>query len=446
MTSYEQIKQIMDQIKAMPDAIAILAKFRSFDTAVETMKRMSFVTVEQEGIVIPKNIHCAVFKTTTGAMVVIGGTLSEHEFVEIFRLCERFGSIDSITGREPSLIKKFERAVGKRVSANQLKTKRAHVIAKWYFVENTERHVRQVVLELPVEAEVPARLKGSLMDTPDLMGALRGVGFAPDVSGALIQTDFVKMAWASFTWFMAGDTPDQKGPFVFCKANNVVDHIRGCRTRVAFSFYRFRTGGLLQIFVRVDSPQVQAQAGYPFITENAHWPENHDTKEVIPALLRRQDLEVCFIADTPAARCQGKFGLRVAIPDNCRAILKKEWEALNEYHFAIPESRRDRRDAFAQFHNENPLEENPVLDPVPSGGADNEVFAEAPQSDSKNAGSLKNHGQAVSSQLTPKTAGTRQEICEYCHGTISSRLQAYVLRGKIACEECDKKLRGPSPT
>lgn len=161
--------------------------------------------------------------------------------------------------------------------------------------------------------------------------------------------------------FMDGETPDRKGPFVFSKANGVVEFIRGRPTKVAFAFYSFPAGGMLQIFVCVDSPEVEARAGYPFITENTHWPEDEDTKELIPSLLDRSDLDVCFIADTDIAPCQGQFGLRVGIPDDCRAALKGEWEALNKYHFGIPESVRDRHAALAQFERENPMEENPVL-------------------------------------------------------------------------------------
>lgn len=213
-------------------------------------------------------------------------------------------------------------------------------LPKWYLVENNAKHVRQVVLCLPPEAEVPSRVTGSL------------------IHGAALATQ----QWAGVTLFMDGETPEQKGPFVFSKANNVVNFIKGRTAKVAFSFYHFRAGGILQIFVCVDSPEVKAKAGYPFITENSHWPENEDTKELIPALLDRKDLDVCFVADTQVAPCQGQFGLRVTIPDDCRATLKSQWEALKKHHFSIPESQRDRQNAMRQFEVENPMQENPVLE------------------------------------------------------------------------------------
>jgi hypothetical protein len=213
-------------------------------------------------------------------------------------------------------------------------------MAEWYMVENDAKHVRQVVLCLPPNARVPSRVKGSLIHSAALM----------------------KQQWAGVTLFIDGETPEQRGPFVFSKANNVVSLIEGCPAKVAFSFYHFRTGGVLQIFVYVDSPEVKAQTGYPFITENAHWPESEDTKEIVQALLERKDLDVCFVADTPDTPCKGQFGLCVTIPDDCRAALKREWEALNEHHFGIPQGQRDRQAAMRQFERENPMEENPVLE------------------------------------------------------------------------------------
>lgn len=263
--------------------------------------------------------------------------------------------------------------------------------AKWYTVENESKHVRQVVVQLPADAQVPSRVKGSLIHRPELM---------------------MQQQWAGITLFMEGDTPEERGPFIFSKANNVVDFIKGCPGKVAFASYKFRAGGLLQIFVCVDSPEVKARARYPFLTENAHWPENEDTKELIPALLDRKDLDVCFIADTSGAPCQGQFGLRVAIPDDCRAALKGEWEELKKHHFAIPEGSRNRQAAIRQFERENPMEENPVLDqPCSACGGKGKLKCE------------QCGGQGYLNQ------------CQVCHGkkTVSCTCK----QGRAECSECN---------
>lgn len=211
---------------------------------------------------------------------------------------------------------------------------------EWYIAENDSKHVRQIVLRIPAEAEVPSRVEGSLLH------------------GARLMTQ----NWAAVTLFMSGDTPDRKGPFVFAKANGVVELLKRRPARVAFAFYRFRAGGVLQIFVKVSSPEVETRAGYPFIVENVHGPDNEDSRQLIPALLDRENLDVCFVADGPAGPCQGYFGLRVGIPEDCRGVLKREWESLIQYHSQIPSSARDFGAAIRQFESENPLEENPVLE------------------------------------------------------------------------------------
>lgn len=211
---------------------------------------------------------------------------------------------------------------------------------EWYIAESDSKHVRQIVIRIPTEAQVPPRIKGHLLH------------------GATLMTQ----NWAGVALFMDGKTPDQKGPFVFAKANGVVELLKGSPAYVAFAFHRFRAGGVLQIFIYVPSAEVEDRAGYPFVVENGHWPENDDTRQLIPALLDRENLDVCFVADDPAGPCKGHFGLRVAIPKSCREALKKEWDILNQYHFQIPESIRDFGAALKQFETENPLEDNPVLE------------------------------------------------------------------------------------
>jgi len=210
-------------------------------------------------------------------------------------------------------------------------------VAEWYQAQDDTKHVRQVVLRLPPKAEVPSRVKGTL----------------------IYRAQLLKQNWAGATLFMRGE--EDRGPFIFSKANDVVELLKGCEAQVAFAFYRFKHGGVLQIFVTVESLEVKARMGYPFITENAHWPDNEDTKEIIPALFARKDLEVCFLADEAGVPCIGNFGLRIAIPKDCREILMREWQSLQEYHLEISQEEVDRQLAMGQFERENPMEENPVL-------------------------------------------------------------------------------------
>lgn len=211
----------------------------------------------------------------------------------------------------------------------------------WYLASNDAKHVRQVVLHLPAESRVPSRVEGCLV-------------------GKMATS-----SWAAITLFMPGDTPDRRGPFVFAKANGVVESLEGCPATVAFSFYRYRAGGLLQIFLHVKSPVVEQQAGSPYIVENGHWPEADDTRELIPELIAREYLDVCFLADGPSGPCQGYFGLRLALSQEIRVALSREWNALDEYHSSVRKAQRNQQEAMRQFESENPMSMNPILDSQP---------------------------------------------------------------------------------
>lgn len=211
----------------------------------------------------------------------------------------------------------------------------------WYIVTSDAKHARQIVINLPADARVPSRVEGC---------------FVGPMSRATEQN------WAAMTLFMSGDTPDRKGPFVFAKANGVVELLKECPARLAFSFYRYRAGGLLQIFLHVRSRAVEEKARSPFIVENGHWPDADDTRKLIPELITREHLEVCFLADGPVGPCQGYFGLRVPLSQEVRTALSEEWKALNEYHSSMPGARRSHQDAMSQFESENPMEQNPVLE------------------------------------------------------------------------------------
>jgi hypothetical protein len=207
--------------------------------------------------------------------------------------------------------------------------------AIWYLAKNDSRHVRQVVAHLPPKAEVPPRVANLVSDL--LMMPTR---------------------WATAILFME---PESKGPFIFAKATDVVKLLKRKPVRVAFAFYRLDMGGIFQIFVHVDSPEVQAKFRSPYIVENAYWPDRKEHCELIQALIQRENLEVCFVAAGEYGPLTGYFGLAAGLPLECREILKREWEGLLTYHNGIPASRRNFKGALNQYNRENPLEQNPIL-------------------------------------------------------------------------------------
>jgi len=95
---------IMDAIAALPNPTSFMARFPSTKAGVEATKLLSFVKVDSVGIRLPDHVRCGIFKTNMGAAVVIGGTLSDKERLEVFELLQRHGRILSIAvpaGVEP---------------------------------------------------------------------------------------------------------------------------------------------------------------------------------------------------------------------------------------------------------------------------------------------------------------------------------------------------------
>lgn len=87
---------LMARIQAMPNSTCMFVSFTSTKDALNVLKMLSFVKVESGGLQLPSNILCEVYKTTTGASVVIGGTLSSSEYQEMFEVFNKHGKIRNI--------------------------------------------------------------------------------------------------------------------------------------------------------------------------------------------------------------------------------------------------------------------------------------------------------------------------------------------------------------
>ena len=210
---------------------------------------------------------------------------------------------------------------------------------RWYTAQSGGEHVRQVVVHVPSNAEVPARV-GNLVPP--------GQNFM-----------FMKANWAAITLLM--DKPNE-GPFVFIRAQGVVEQFRHCPLRVGFSHYRMSTGGLFTVLVHVRCPQVEARTGNPAVFENHHNLGKDEGLKLVESLITRDQVEVCFTAAGEHGPCTGYFGMKAPLPRACRELLKSEWNHLLEYHRGVAAGRRDFQACVAQYEQENPMQDNPILD------------------------------------------------------------------------------------
>jgi hypothetical protein len=212
--------------------------------------------------------------------------------------------------------------------------------AQWYRAKNDAKHVTQIVAVVPAQAEVPPRV-GNLIP-----------GGAPGIA-------FLKATWATTAVLLDGDTPEKAGPFLFSKATNVVEVLKGQPVTIAFAYYKFLSAGLFQIFVQVDTPSVRSRINDRYVSERLFDLDDTENINLIRRLCSREILEVCFVAPGTKGPCTGYFGLSAAVPGSVRSALLKELDSLISYHNGL-QSRNPER-AVAQYNSENPMEDTPVL-------------------------------------------------------------------------------------
>lgn len=76
----------LDSIQSMPGfTICFLARFQSVEAVLRTLQRLSFVSDEDSGLILPPTIKALVQELDTGeASVVLGGALTSEQRLEAF--------------------------------------------------------------------------------------------------------------------------------------------------------------------------------------------------------------------------------------------------------------------------------------------------------------------------------------------------------------------------
>ncbi len=206
-------------------------------------------------------------------------------------------------------------------------------VATWYFSKNEEKHVRQIIVRLPPENEIPSAVDRKLLADPG----------------------FMRANWAATVIVPSGS----HNPAIFAKASGVVEMLRGNSVEVAFAYYHLSHGGLVQIFVSVDSPGVKLKFGYPYLAEHPLCPDDEKDREIIEAFLSTETVQVFFVAPGQKDPLAGYFGLEAELTSECREMLKSGWQTLHNHHIGI--NVRDFELCLEQYNNENPIEQSPVL-------------------------------------------------------------------------------------
>jgi tetratricopeptide (TPR) repeat protein len=246
----------------------------------------------------------------------------------------------AITGFELDLILHEAEKEGWRMkpiySAND-----AAAFSSWYYAKDDEKHVRQIVVKL----------------APETRSAPRACDVTAD------------RAFTAPNWALTVLLDSQSGaPVVFAKATGAIELVDHQPADVVFAFYHLDHGGVFQIFVQIDSPEVRAKFGYPFVVEHARWLDERNDRRVIEAVIGSEKVELCFVAAGERDLFTTSFGLTGTLAPGCRERLQQEWDELRKHHDSVKS--RDFQSALKQYNEQNPMEESPVL-------RENEVIKDA---------------------------------------------------------------------
>lgn len=107
--------------------------------------------------------------------------------------------------------------------------------AGWYIATDTERRLKQVVFDLPNSKAVPSEF-GSLM----LPGKYRSL---------------LSSSWVCGLFRMHG----KSAPCLLIRADDDIDEFKTNPTRIAFSFFKTQSGGVLGVYIYVDSQALRAK-------------------------------------------------------------------------------------------------------------------------------------------------------------------------------------------
>lgn len=171
----------------------------------------------------------------------------------------------------------------------------------------------------------------------------------------LADPAFMRANWAAIVIVPSGSS----NPAIFAKATGAVEMLRGNSAEVAIAYYHLRHGGLLQVFVRVDSQGVKQKFGYPYLSEHPLWLDDEKDFKTIDSFLSSEKLQLFFVAPGEDGPCTGYFGLENELPIDCREFLKRELLAMRKYHGGIHNRNFDL--CLQQYNSENPLEQSPIL-------------------------------------------------------------------------------------
>jgi hypothetical protein len=211
----------------------------------------------------------------------------------------------------------------------------------WYFAQDVAKHIRQVVVKLPSGPVLPSKF-GSLFLPVD---------FYPDLT---LQT-----------WCAGFFATEDEGPFLMVRADESFENFREPSLSIAFTFCRFEAGGVIAVFVGIDSPMSSntSPAGRVVESVTALDTDIDGAVDRIKKALNRDKIHMCVagagsgrstIVDPNGRSIQMKppgckFDRIFPVEQAFRDALMKEFAELQKYHSSLSSTRRNARRCLDQF-------------------------------------------------------------------------------------------------
>ena len=189
----------------------------------------------------------------------------------------------------------------------------------------------------------------------------------------------ISMQTWSTTFFRLDGQP---GPFLLVRADNIASELKTRPLAVALSFFKFNSGGLFVIFIRVqdDSLLPRLKARLPDLQmvaiEGAMGLDDPDQVKRISDALQSDQLHIVVAGNSSStmesfdpssgrsvqsSAPQAEFDIKVVIPGDVRETLQEELRALLTHHGSIPSPRRNWNTIQQDYDNAMPLSAEPIL-------------------------------------------------------------------------------------
>ena len=299
---------------------------------------------------------------------------------------------------------------------------------EWYFAEDNNKDLRQVVLCIPQGLQKESRF-GTLMLSAkyrNLIESEHGTGFFRMDSDA--------------------------GPFLLTRLDGYTDKLVEGSIKIAFSFFRTEYGGLVGIYIGMESRSLceAFDKPYPFL-EMINGLDERDTtvklyddafsKETLVVSIADRSMSTTSFYDensgsfSEANSPQCVYDIDIDLPQECREVLQKELADVLSYHDNMSGYSRDFQQSVQCVYGVMPMGENPILPKVQE--AVQEKVAE------KIIGQQDPEGQGESTDIDGhETAnGGSQPKPEYCQRSGSVTAKEYGNKTGASEEEVIQQIR-----